>query len=892
VSSLLLPITLLVQGVFAQATEEGAAPKPMEPVPVKVPEAPVPMEAVPVAVPEAPAPVAIHSALDRPSGAPAAAEGRVKDITFSGLRRVEEAALLARMTLRPGDLLSRALVANNLRSIYETGFVEDVRIELQAAPGGAADEVRLLIVVKEKPAVREVLFEGYKKLDEEALLEVMDITPFSVLNEAEIKANISRMKDKYTEKGFYLAEIVPEVRDVGDGMVDLTFKITENKKVLVTQVEITGNDSVPDREITKYMATQEAGILPWLTSSGTYSDMAVQDDVQVVRSVFLEKGYVDIEVDPPLVFLTPDKRSVHVTINVKEGPRYKLGKIKVDGDFVESEGLTEASVRRIIEGETAKVVHERWADARKKVGLDAPLPEKWHEGRKVPLSFEPKHPEMDTGDWFQLTTLQTTLQEISDLYGDQGYAFANVVPVTQTDPESKTVDITFDIQRGNKVRLRRIDITGNDPTHDKVVRREIPIQEGDIYSGSAIKEARQRLDRLGYFEEVKITTPRGPDKDTLDMKVDVKEQPTGSFSVGAGFSNVENFMLTLNVSKNNFLGLGYVMSAAANVSRSRQQWNLQLFDPYFLDSRWTARIDGYSIAQQFIEDEFQRGGDIAFGRYLDRRDDIRMEWSYTFEDTGLNNLDSYKKRLFGGELYRSGLSSAGGMSLIVDKRNNRIQATRGVYATVSTSLAGGVRLDDESLLQIFGGDFNYTETKLNFRAYHPVVPKGEWLILKYNTTVGHIGSTDGTIVPYVQRFRAGGINSVRGYRWYTLGPSIRASGFKLGQDSTFIGSEDPSSPEDRLVVGGTETWINNIELESPIVKAAGISTVVFFDAGNAFGDPWGNGHISLTGLRASYGFGVRWFSPMGPLRFEWGFPVNPRADEQRAVFDFSIGSLF
>jgi outer membrane protein insertion porin family len=351
-------------------------------------------------------------------------------------------------------------------------------------------------------------------------------------------------------------------------------------------------------------------------------------------------------------------------------------------------------------------------------------------------------------------------------------------------------------------------------------------------------------------------------------------------------------MLNLNVSKNNFLGLGYIMSAAANVSRSRQQGNLQLYDPYFLDSRWTLRVDGYSIARQFIEDEYQRGGSLAVGRYLDRRDDIRLEWDYTFEDTGLSNLDAYKQRMLGGELYRNGQTSTGTMSLVVDKRNNRIQATRGVFATASVGLSGGWRSSEDEVTQVFGGDFNFYETKFNFRAFQPVVPKGEWLIFKYNGTIGRIASTDGSVVPYIHRYRAGGINSVRGYDWYSLGPSLRAIGYKESSRSMFVGSEDPTNADDRLVVGGTETWINNFELESPIVKAAGISTVLFFDAGNAFGDPWGVGHIDPTGLRMAYGFGVRWVSPMGPLRFEWGFPVNPREDERRAVFDFSIGSLF
>jgi outer membrane protein insertion porin family len=841
-----------------------------------------------VATPEAP----IAGPLD-------VAEGTVSSVRIVGLKRVEEAALLAAVGLRVGEQILPWKIARDIKSVYSTGFVDDVRVLLSDGPDGT---VSVTFQVDEKPAIREVKFEGNKKLDDDALREVVDIKPFSVLNQTELMENIGRMRDKYVEKGFYLVEIEPIILELPNDMVELTLKIVENRKVLVQRIDITGNDNIPDRKIRRYLQTKQAGILPWLTSSGTFSELALQDDVQLVRSVFLEEGYVDVRVDPPQVFLSPDKRFIYVSINVEEGIRYKLGKIKISGDFVEEEGLTHASVRQVVDGKTASVMSERWTKAKARAEArdgDGSLPgEGWEETGKTPLRFDPEHPAMDTGDWFKLSTLQLTLQEISDLYGDQGYAFANVVPLTVTDTEAKVVDVTFDVQKGDKVRIGRIDITGNDPTFDKVIRREIPINEGDIYSGSSLKEARQRLDRLGYFEEVNISTPRGAEPDSLDMKVEVTEQPTGSFSVGAGFSNIENFMLTLNVSKNNFLGKGYVMSAAANVSQLRQQWNLQLFDPYFMDSRWTLRFNGYSIARQFIEDEYQRGFSSSVGRYLDQRDDVRFTFDYTFEDTGLNNLDAYKTRLLGGQLYRNGITSTGGLSLIVDKRNNRIQATRGIFATASAALSGGWRKDSDNptpgegeVFSLFGGEFNFIETKLNFRAYQPLVKK-EWLILKYNTTLGRVASTDGTVVPFIHRYRAGGINSVRGYDWFTLGPQIRASGYKQDSRTTFFGSDDPTSAEDRLVVGGTETWINNVELEVPIIKQAGISTVVFFDAGNSFGDPWGVGHVSVAELRMAYGFGLRWFSPMGPLRFEWGFPVAPKADERRAVFDFSIGSLF
>ena len=827
--------------------------------------------------------------------------GKVSEIQIKGLRRVEEAALMAAIGLRTGELIAGWKVQRDLISIYQTGFVDDVKVDVSPAKEGDVSgdmpPVVVTFIINEKPAIREVTISGNKKIDEDSIREVIDIPTFAVLNQSEIKDNIARIREKYLEKGFYLAEIEPKIHAVADDIVELEFAIEEHKKVRVQRIDIVGNEKVPDHKIRKFMQTKQAGIVPWLTNSGVFNEAILEADTQIVRTVFLEEGFVDVKIEPATTYLSPDKRFIYATIHVTEGPQYKLGRISVGGDFTPEEGLTKDAVRQIIEGETAKNVRLRYTKAKKKEQrrLDddnAPAAAGWETPkRKSWLDFTP-NPPMETGDNFKLTTMQIVMQQIADLYGDEGYAFTNVVPQTEPHPEDGVVDIRFDIGKGEKVWIGQIDITGNDPTFDKVVRREIPLNEGELYSTSKLNESRARLQRLGFFEEVNISTPRGSDDKTLDMKVDVVEQPTGSFSVGAGFSNLENFVFTANVSKNNFLGLGYIMSSAANVSSKRQQGNFQIFDPYFLDSRWTLRLDAYSISRQFIEDEYQRGGSFAIGRYLDARDDTRLEVIYTIEDTGLTSIDPYKALLFGGQMYKNGLASSGGLALNVDKRNNRINATKGVFGSLSSTLTGGWRVDDEHEFSMFGGDFNFYELKANVRTYYPLV-KSEALVFKYNGTLGHLGSTDGRMIPYIHRYRAGGINSVRGYDWYSLGPSIRATGYRQGQQSTYwMGSDDPTAPDDRLVIGGTETWINNFEIEAPIVKAAGISTVVFFDAGNAFGDPWGEGSINPLGLRTAYGFGLRWFSPMGPLRFEWGIPINPREDERQVVFDFSMGSLF
>lgn len=804
------------------------------------------------------------------SGAPPVpAEGTVSRVTIEGNRRIEEAVVIAAVGLRRGESLTAEKIRRDLKAVFATGFFEDVTVELlkdDTADGG----VRVIFRVVEKPAVREVRIEGNKKIDEDDIREVLDVKSFTVLNEARIVENVAKIRDVYVEKGFYLAEIEPVYEKVGSDQVDVVFSIKENRKVVVQRVEFTGNEHVAAGKIKRFLQIKEAGFLPWLFNSGTFRRDQLESDQQTVSFVFLEEGYLDVKVEPPNVYLSPDKRYIFVHYDITEGEQYTVGSIDVDGDFIEPEGLTREAAVQIVGGrQVADIQEDQWRKA---------------EGKKNRLfDFELKGTAMRTGEVFKYSRMHEIRANIESLYQDQGYAFVNVQPDILPDKETRTADVSYKIERGEKVRIGRINITGNDPTFDKVVRREVLINEGEVYRGSLINASRQRLMRLGFFEDVTISTPRGDAKDVLDMNVQVSERPTGSFSLGMGYSNLESFVVTFNVQKNNFLGLGYLMSASLNWSRLRRQGSLSLFDPYFLDSRWTASLEGFYLSQRFqVEnDEFRRGGSLSIGRYLDQRNDTQFRLEYTIEDVGLQNIDAYRQRLLGGQLYRNGLTSSLGAIFSIDKRNDRIFPTRGLLTNISSSLAGGFRVSDEQVLSLFGGDFNFVESRFNFRLYQPLVAKNDTVVFRMNISLGDLRSTDGREIPFIHRYRAGGIQSLRGFDWFSLGPSIRVPA-----------SDDPIRADDKLIVGGTQTWTNNFEIESWVVKAAGIATVVFFDAGNAFGGPFGEDPFSPLRLRTAVGAGVRWRSPIGPLRFELGFPLDPQPGERKSQFGFGIGSFF
>lgn len=795
---------------------------------------------------------------------PAAVDGQVvRDIRVRGNRYIEEAAVMARIGVRSGQILTQAALRRDLDSIHGTGFFRDVQIFVRDVEGGVA----LIYEVSEKPSVVDVRVEGNKKIDKEDLSELIDVRSYGVLNEAKVKETAQALRDKYVEKGFYLAEIEPEIIDVGRDRVEVVFRVTENRKVIVQKVAFVGNENLPDRKIKRFMQTKEGGFAPWLTSRGTFDRDLIEADQQVVQYVYLEEGYVDVQVDPPRVYLSPDKRWIYASFHVDEGQRYRIGEVTIEGDFVEEEGLTEEAARLVVDGiPIADIQENQW---------------RLSEGKK-PRRYSPmrRAAALEEDEWFKYSTMEQVRNNLQRLWGDQGYAFANVMARPIPDKDTGRVNIRVLVDKGEKMRIGRVRVTGNDPTFDKVIRREILLNEGEIYRGSLVDASRFRLMRTGFFEDVKISTPRGETDEELDLNVKVLEQPTGSFSLGLGYSSVARLQVNASIQKANFLGLGYNINAQVLWSALMRNANVSFFDPFFLDSRWTFRITGFWQEQRFQFDQYQRGASVSIGRYLDRQDSLTLSAEYTLEDVGLVSLDAFRRRLIGGELFRNGLTSSVGLTLTLDRRNNRQFPTAGYFMNANVRLAGGFRANDREV-SLLGGDFNFVESRFNFRFYQPLIPNSDMLVLRFNTTLGATSSTDGRVISFIHRFRAGGINSVRGFQWFSLGPTLRS-----------IRSDDPTSGDDLLILGGTQSWVNNLELESPIIKSAGISLVVFFDAGNTFGDAWGVGVINPLELRTAAGFGVRWRSPIGPLRFEWGFPLRPRAHERNNVFDFSIGSFF
>lgn len=769
--------------------------------------------------------------------APAREESdRITEVRVEGNRRVEAAAIARALKQKVGDLFDSSRTADDIRALWALRYFEDVQLLVQRTSAGIAYVVR----VAEKPSVRSVVLSGNDELSNDDLKDTVDIKAFTILDIAAIKRNEKKIQDKYVEKGFFLAEVKHELKPVGtDGAeVDLVFLINEHAKVMVKEIVFLGVSKVPLEELKAAMATQEGGYLSFLTSQGTYREEMFQRDLQIIQMAYFDRGFINIRVDKPVVTLSPDKRNITITLRLEEGESFKVGKLDFSGDLLVS-----------------KEILHRLMSSREK-------------------------------ETFNRSLLARDIQAITDVYYDSGHAYANITPITAVNAEEKIIDLTFDVQKGPKVYIERIEIVGNTKTRDKVIRRQLRVFEGELFNGTGMRRSKEKVTALGFFETVEVTHKPGTDGEHVVVQVEVKEKSTGTFQVGLGFSNVENFIFTAQIAQQNFLGWGQSVSASAQLSGLRSFFQLNYFDPYFLDTQFILSVDAYRTQLDyigFVRDAF--GGTASVGYYL-IADEMSLNVGYTYERV---NVQSSGAQLAGH--YRNGSTSAVRLSWSWDKRNNRLFPSQGWLSSASIETAPSF-LNPASPTD----QYNFNRYTANQRVYFQL-PLGA--VFKMNLQFGYLqehypklnGSTGESPVPISELYFLGGITTIRGYAQRTVSPT-----------ELVVQSGDPSGAASSLRVGGNKQVIFNAELEVPILEKVGIRGVVFFDAGNTFGRNsnffdvkndllLGNMNLPL-GLLYSVGFGVRWFSPIGPLRFEWGIPLTRRPGDQLIQFEFTIGNSF
>ncbi len=765
---------------------------------------------------------------------PVPESGKLARILIQGNRRTETEAIRNNIPIKPGDAFDKAKLRTVLLAVWKMGYFSDVKLDISPMPGGKPD-FTLTVLVGEKPAVREVKLQGNDELNKDDFKDAYEIKPFNILDIELVRKTQKKIQEKYVEKGFFLAEVSYRIDPLRNNEVDVVFLINEHAKVTVRQIRFVGNHNVSDADLRSTMITTEGSLLSFFTSAGTYREDAFQRDLVFLQGAYYDRGYINVKFGRPAIELSPDRRFIYITLSMEEGEQYTIGKLDFSGDLLEEK----TRLRRML--------------------------------------------GIREGDLFSRTRLTNDMQVMTDLYKDKGYAYANVSPQTVVDNERRTVDLSYDIAKGNLVHIEKIEIIGNSKTRDNVIRREMRIAEGDLFSNTLIRYSKARVTALGFFDNVEINTKRGSAEDRMNLEISVKEKLTGTFQIGFGFTGGESFFGTAQLSQNNLLGYGHTASLSMQISSIRQLFQLSYLDPYVFDTSWTGSVDLYRTELNFSGFDRKSIGTALTGGY-ELFEDFRSFVTYTLE-----NID-VQPTTAGGFLlknqFQSGRTSSVRFSFNYDRRDNRLFPTNGHLESGSAEFASS----------IFGSENLFQRFRLVERFYRPVF----WgVVFKVNLSFGYIRATDPVEHPVAisERFFPGGINSIRGYPLRSISPTIKVpSGSPIRCNGTTC--VEPDSGLIDFPVGGNRELVTNWEFEFPIVESAGVRGVLFYDAGNAFAEDEKlftsrqRGGTLPLGLFHSVGAGVRWFSPLGPLRFETGFPLTKRSTDESYLFEFTIGNFF
>jgi outer membrane protein insertion porin family len=780
--------------------------------------------------------------------------GRViGQISVEGAQRVDPNDVVGAIRLRRGAVCSDEDVTRDARTLWRLDLFDDIQVRA-ARRGNVVD---LTIVVRERPAIGTIVYQGNDEVSDDDLDEEVDLTEGDIVDLEEVREALEKVRDKYAEEGYFLAQVRYELRPVGDdgAEVEVVFIIDEGEEVAVRSIRFVGNHEVSSSDLRGAMETSQLGFFSRIFSGASFSNETFENDVTAIQAYYYDQGYLAVAVGTPRVELSPDRRYIDITIPVDEGPRFRVGRIEVAE--VDSEGT---------EVETLLPIEE----LRDGVGVES-------------------------GDWFSRTQIAEGLQNLTRNYRDEGYAYASLEPETEVDSERRIVDINVNIERGPIVYIERINITGNTKTRDRVIRREMMLLEGMRYHQSLLERSRMNIMALSYFERVDFSQEEGSAPDRIIINVEVAERATGTFQVGAGFSSLEQFVLQAQINQQNLFGRGQSLSLQLQVSAIRQNIQLSFYEPWFLQTQWGLSVDlTKNNSQNAAFRTNQTSAGIALGHPIyDRR--LRFSFGYRIEysDIGASNrnfagvsqaqaFNAFQQSSLSNR-FAAGITSSVRLSLSWDSRDNRMSPTNGLYSSYSAQIAD----------PILGSDNTFVQQDFFFRFYKRVFGP---VILRGNFEVGLITSRSDRGVPIYKRYYLGGIYSVRGYDYYSLGPTALISR-SVNPDA------DPGTRG--ITLGGNVQAFYQLEAEFIILESAGIRGVIFTDGGNAWNlernireapdsDDIAYSVVNFNPLqiRTSVGFGFRWISPMGPLRFEWGIPLNRRSGEGPVEFQFTIGNSF
>ncbi len=731
--------------------------------------------------------------------------GRIEAIRVEGTQRIEAATVRSYMRVNPGDPFDPVRLDDSLKNLFATGLFADVRLE--------RDGNTLIVVVSENPIVNRIAFEGNQRIDDDTLAQEIELRPRVVFTRTKVQSDTSRILEIYRRSGRFAATVEPKVIQLEQNRVDLAFEINEGPLTSIRSINFIGNREFSDSTLRDEVTTTEASFWNFFTTSDTYDPDRLTFDRELLRRFYLNEGYADFRVVSVIAELTPDQQDFIVTFTVEEGPRYKFGKIGLET------GL------RNLDPETLR-----------------------------------NEVTTEEGDWYDASSVDKTIEVLTDSVGDLGYAFVDIRPRVQRDRENLTIDIVYDIQEGPKVFVERIDIEGNTRTLDRVIRREFRLVEGDAFNTSKLRRSRQRVQNLGFFKTVTVENEPGSAPDRTVIKVAVEEQSTGDITFGAGFSSSDGPIGNIGIRERNLLGRGQDLRLGFTLAGEATELDFSFTEPYFLDRNLAAGIDLYRTTDDRSDEsgyeEERLGGSLRAG--FDITDEVRNVVRYTLENRDITDVDggaSLLVRSEKGATLRSGISN----ELTYDTRDSRFDPREGIISSLRTEIFG------------LGGDASFIRTSVSAGYYYTVYEDYTLSVRGSGGTIHGIGED----TRISDRFFKGG-GSPRGFEYGGIGPRDGNTNDALGGKNFYTGTVEASFP-----------------LALPF--DLDIRGRVFTDIGAAWDIDDNSIPVNLqdsSSPRVTIGTGLSWNSPFGPVVVDLGVAVIKEDFDETELFSFSFGTQF
>ena len=733
----------------------------------------------------------------------------VSDIRVEGIQRTEAGTVFSYLPVKVGDTMDSQRASSAIRALFATGFFKDVKLKV--------DHGVLIVKVRERPSIASIEINGTKDFDRKQLKDNMKYAGLAearIFDKGALEKAVHELKRQYVARGKYGVKVTTTVTELERNRVGIVFNVLEGEVSKIKQINLIGNRAYTEEKLLDQMKLGTPGFFSWFSSSDQYSKQKLAADIEALRSFYMDNGYLEFNVESTQVSITPDKKDIYITLNFFEGEKYKVSQVGISGDL--------------------------------------PIPREEVE----------KLLQVKEGDTFSRKALTETSSKISERFGQEGYAFANVNAIPEIDKEKHLVSFNFMIDPRQRAYIRRINIAGNNKTRDEVIRREFRLTEGEWFDIEKVKKSKNRIVRLNFFDDVNMETPPVPGTtDQMDVNVSVHEKSTGSISAGAGFSSGQGIVLSGGVTQANLFGTGNHLSTQVNTGKVNQVYSISYTNPYYTDDGVSRGFDIYkrnTDSQSTSISQYSThtiGTGVRYGVPI--ADEESMNYGLSFERTQLGLFANSPARLTDyvsifGETNSNLIATVGWSS---DIRNSAIFPTEGSIQQAHVEVS----------LPVY--DMRYYKASYQHQHYFPLTSD---VTLLLNGEVGFADGYANKPLPFFKNFYAGGPMSVRGY------------------DSSSLGPRDTTD----AVLGGNRRVVGNVELFMPfpgMEKSSSTRLSGFIDTGAIYGA----GDLpGSAGLRSSAGLAFTWMSPVGPLKFSYAWPINRQKVDRVQNFQFTLGQVF